>query len=146
MSGSVDRARRALLALLVLPLVAPGAAVAQDPRAAAAQRAAREWLARVDNLDVAASWKEAGGKFRQAMTSAAWAETLRGEREPRGAVVQRAVATTEFGNSGPEVPDGGSYALVQFRSSFANQTDAREDVTLEVGPDYVWRVIGYVIH
>jgi hypothetical protein len=43
------------------------------------------------------------------------------------------------------LPDGGNYALVVFRSSFANQIDSREEVMLEVGPDYAWHVIGYLI-
>jgi len=106
---------------------------------------AREWLALVDKADVAASWNAAGARFRKAMTPALWAETCRREREPRGAILQRAVTTTTFGNSGPDLPDGGDYALVRFRSSFANQATGGEDVTLEVEPGYVWRVIGYAI-
>ena len=32
-----------------------------------------------------------------------------------------------------------------FRTSFANQADSGEEVILEVGAGYAWRVIGYVI-
>jgi hypothetical protein len=141
----IDLARRAALAALACALAAPRIAAAQDPRAALVQRIAREWLALVDKLDAAASWNAAGARFREAMTPALWSETLRREREPRGQLVQRAVIATSFGNSSPELPDGGSYALVEFRSSFANQLDSREQVTLEVEPDYAWRIIGYVI-
>ena len=145
MRAGFDRARRAALALFACALLAPPAAVAQDPRAAAVQRAAREWLDLVDRRDAEASWKAAGARFQQATPPAVWIETMRGEREPRGSLVQRAVVATTFGDTGPGLPDGGSYALVTFRSSFANQSDSREEVTLEVGPDYAWRVIGYVI-
>jgi len=145
MSGGIDLARRAALAAAVCALVAPGAAGAQDLRAAMVQRAAREWLALVDKGDVAAGWNAAGARFQKAMTPALWAETCRRERAPRGAILQRAVTATTFANAGPDLPDGGDYALVRFRSSFANQADSVEEVTLEVGPGYVWRVIGYVI-
>ena len=70
---------------------------------------------------------------------------LQRERGRRGAVVQRAVAATSFRSTLPGVPEGGNFAQVQFRTSFANEATGAEQVTLEVGPDYVWRVVGYVI-
>ena len=142
---SVDRARRAALALFACALFTPHTAVAQDPRAALAQRAAREWLALVDQLDAEASWKAAGARFQQATPPARWVETLRREREPRGTLVQRAVTMTTFSDSIPGLPEGGSYAVVRFQSSFANQSDSGEEVVLEVGAGYAWRVIAYVI-
>jgi hypothetical protein len=145
MSGGTDPARRTALLLLVCALLTPQAAIAQDPRAAMVQRVAREWLTVVDKLDAAASWGAAGARFQQGMTTAQWAEILRRDREARGAIVQRAVTATTFANSGPGLPDGGDYALVRFRSSFANLADGGEEVILEVGPGYVWRVIGYVL-
>jgi len=145
MTVGTGRMRRGALLLFAAVVLAPHAAVAQDPRATTVQRAAREWLAIVDRGDVEGSWKAAAARFQQSTPPAVWIETLRGEREPRGALVQRAVASTSFGESGPGLPDGGSYALVRFRTSFANQSDGGEEVTLEVGPDYAWRVIGYVI-
>jgi hypothetical protein len=149
MGSTVHRARRTALVLLLgfvaCAALVPQAARAQDPRAAATQRAARDWLALVDRLDAEASWKAAGERFRSAFAPAHWVDKLHREREARGAVVQRAVADTAFANSAVGLPDGGNYAIVAFRSSFANQTDAREEVMLEVGPDYAWHVIGYVI-
>ena len=145
MNFGFDPARRAALAALACAVLAPRSAFAQDPRAALVQRAARDWLALVDKLDAEASWKAAGARFQQATPPAYWVETIKRDREPRGALVQRAVAETAFGDSGPGLPDGGSYALVSFRSAFANQTDSREEVSLEVGVDYAWRVIGYVL-
>jgi len=74
-----------------------------------------------------------------------WVETIKRDREPRGALIQRSVDATGFGNAGGDLPEGGSYALVRFRSAFANYPTNIEEVTLEVGPDYAWHVIGYVI-
>jgi len=145
MSGGIHHARRAALALLVCVLLGSQTVTAQDPRAAAVQRVAREWLTLVDKLDAAASWSAAGARFQQGMTPAQWAGILQSDRAPRGAIVQRAVATTTFSNTGPGLPAGGEYALVRFRSSFANLADGGEEVVLEVGPGYAWRVIGYML-
>ena len=74
-----------------------------------------------------------------------WIEALQRDRVPRGEIVQRAVAGTTFSDKIPGLPEGGNYAVVTFRSSFANQTEGVEAVTLEVGADYGWHVIGYAI-
>src|SRR5436190_12473046 len=112
MGSTLHRARRTALVLL-LSLVAcaalvPQAVRAQDPRAAAAQRVARDWLALVDKLDAEASWKAAGERFRSAFAPAHWVDKLHREREARGALVQRAVADTAFANSGAGLPEGGN--------------------------------------
>ena len=141
-----DRRRRSVLGVLACALLGPRAALGQDPRAAAAQRVAREWLAVVDKLDAEASWKAAGERFRSAIPLGRWNETLKRDREPRGTLVQRTVAATGFDNTAVGLPDGGSYAVIRFRSAFANSTAGVEEVMLEVGPDYAWHVIGYLIH
>ncbi len=120
-------------------------ALAQDPRGAVAQKAARDWLTITDSLDANASWSAAGAKFKQAMTVSQWDASLKQARAPYGALGQRGVLTTTFGTrieGGPE----GDYALVQFRTAFANKADGRETVTLEHDADGEWRVIGYFIH
>jgi hypothetical protein len=145
MSAGTDYARRRALCLFACVVLAPRVAHAQDPRAAMVQRVARDWLALVDKLDAGASWKAAGERFQRGTTPALWIETLKRDREPRGALQQRSVAATAFGDTGPNLPEGGSYALVRFHSAFANESNGVEEVTLEVGADYAWHVIGYVI-
>ena len=143
--SEIDPLRRAALALLACMVLAPHAALAQDPRATTVQRAAREWLALVDKQDGEASWKAAGARLQDSITLPVWTETVRREREPRGALLQRAVTATTFTDSITGLPAGGSYAVVTFRTSFANQADSGEELILEVGAGYAWRVIGYVI-
>ena len=145
MRGGLDRGRRRALGLVACAALVPQSVLAQDPRAAAAQRAAREWLALVDTLDPGASWKAAGERFQETMPLAIWVRTLQRDREPRGALIQRAIAATGFTNSAANLPEGGSFAVVRFRSTFVNGIASLEEVTLEVGPDYAWHVIGYVI-
>jgi len=142
-----DPARRSALAAIVAVAVAvaTGVAFAQDPRASTVQKTARDWLALADKLDAAMTWSAAGPRFQQAISVDNWTAGLRRQRGPRGAIVQRTVVMTTFSSSFRGLPEGGNYALVHFRSSFENHPNGGEDVTLELGPDNVWRVIGYVI-
>ena len=92
MSAAVDRSRRATFAVVACALLAPHTVLAQEPRATLVQRVARDWVALVDKLDAEASWKAAGARLQQSMPPPTWVEMLRGERVPRGPLVQRAVA------------------------------------------------------
>ena len=145
MSDTGHLVRRAALALFACVLLVATTAFAQDPRATIAQNGAREWLLLADQLDATATWKAAGPRFQNAITVARWAEGLAREREPRGAIVRRTGAGTSFGTTLGGVPESGNFALVKFRSSFARRPDGEEHVTLELGADGTWRVIGYVI-
>lgn len=145
MSEAIDARRRALVAALVSAVAVPKIALAQDPRATFVQKVARDWLALADKLDASGTWKAAGSRFQEAINETRWAALLRRERESRGALLQRTAAATTFASELPALPPGGKYAIVRFRTAFANQPTSGEDVTLEQGPDSVWRVIGYVI-
>jgi hypothetical protein len=139
-----NRSRRAALAVLAVALWAPGVAHAQDPRAALVQKAARDWLALADTLDAQATWRAAGTKFHESIPLPRWTAGLKRERDARGSVVQRAVEGTTLGPF-PDQPDSDNIAIVRFRTSFSKESLAIERVTLELGPDKVWRVVGYVI-
>ena len=134
---------RALLIACTV-MAAAFAAHAQDARETAVQTAARDWLALTDRLDAANSLQTAGAKFRAQLTAESWAKALRSAREPLGAAQQRAAVSTAFRKDIPGGPDG-NYALLQFRTAFANKSEGHESVTLELESDGVWRVIGYFI-
>lgn len=142
-TGRYVRALRAVL-LLGIGLCFAGQAAAQDPRASLVQETARAWLADTDRGDAAQSWKNAGKRFREAITVDRWAESLKQVRPPLGALSQRGLLATQFRRSIPGAADG-DYAIVVFRTTFAKKMDARETLTLEREPDGVWRVIGYFI-
>jgi uncharacterized protein DUF4019 len=147
MSTTYARVARALaLALATCGIVAASSQVlAQDPQGAAAQKAARDWLAITDNADALASWNAAGAKFKEAMSVKQWDTSLKQARAPFGALGQRAALSTSFSRKLDGAPEG-DYALIQFRTTFANKIDSRETVTLERDADGAWLVIGYVIH
>jgi hypothetical protein len=137
------RALRALLALAAALFYA-GPLAAQDPRASLVQEMARTWLADTDRGNAAQSWKSAGKQFRNAITADRWAESLKQVRPPLGAMSQRAVLATQFRKNIPGSPTG-EYAIVLFRSTFANKVGAQETVVLQLETDGTWRVIGYTI-
>lgn len=136
---------RLALALFAIVLVGTNAALAQDPRTTSVQQAARAFLALTDRDDGMASWQLTGKQFQNAITDVRWTEALRGVRVPLGAVVERALLSTTFKTNFAGAAAEGDYALLLYRTSYANRTDARETVTLEREPDGTWRVIGYFI-
>ena len=144
MSSRIDRARRAVLPACAMALLAPGAVLAQDPRASAAQQAAREWLAAADRLDGRTTWNSAGRRLKQSSTLPLWSAALKQQRERWGAIEQRTVVATSFPSSMPGGAQG-EFALVVFRASFAQRPLAAEEVLVEREADGGWRVIRYVI-
>jgi hypothetical protein len=136
--------RAASWALGLIALVVAGAALGQDPRAAQAQAAARDWLNLTDKLNATASFNAAGARFREPIDVEQWTDALAKARAPLGAVEQRTVAETAFDT----VTEGGNQfeiAMVRFRTSFAKKIESSETVTLERDADGSWRVIGYFI-
>ena len=75
---------RRALAALCLACLANGIAIAQDPKATAAQATARDWLVLIDRGDAQASWEAASKKFRDALSLSAWADALQEEPHPPG--------------------------------------------------------------
>ena len=138
------RRRRVVAGFLAAVAVAAAPARAQDPRASVVAATARDWLALVDRGDAKAARDRAAVKFREAAPEDRWAKALAAQRGPRGAVVQRTLASTRFERTFPGAPDG-DYAVLAFRTAFANQSGGTETVTLEREADGVWRVVGYTI-
>ena len=130
-----------LLALVAFAIAASLPVEAQDARAIEAQSAARDWLALADKLDGPDTYATAGKKFQRAMPVERWTKALKDARGPFGAMLRRAVVSTQFVNTIPGQPKG-EYALVLFRSSFAHRDFAQERLTLEKTPKG-WQVIGY---
>jgi hypothetical protein len=138
-----NRAWRSAALIGVAWLIA-GIAIAQDPKATAAQAAARDWLTLADRSDAQASWNAAAKKFQAAMSAAGWAEALAKVRTPLGAVKSRTISRTGFRKTFQDVPEG-DYALIVYATSFASKGQAQETVTLERESDGKWRVLGYSI-
>jgi hypothetical protein len=137
--------RMAVPVLAVLLAALATLAQAQDPRAVSVQGAARDWLVIADSLDGVATWNAAGKKFKEAISADEWGVALRKARAPMGALQQRTMLATTFDAKSPAGGPDGEFALVLFRTAYANKVDSSESVTLEREADGSWRVIGYFI-
>ena len=144
-AGTFRALRQAARALVAIASLAVGVALAQDPRSAAVQSAARDWLVHTDKLDAAASFEAAGVKFREPLTVEQWGDALAKARAPLGAVVQRTVVETAFDRIKTESGPDEELAVVRYRTAFANKVASSESVTLARATDGAWRVIGYFI-
>jgi Protein of unknown function (DUF4019) len=137
--------RETLRALVATVCMLAAGSFAQDPKSILAQKAAREWLAKTDKVDAAASYDAAGAKFKEAVTVDRWMEALQKARGPLGALDQRSIFQTTFDKKLPDGGPEGEYVLVMYRTAFAKKADSVETVTLEREKDGVWRVIGYFV-
>ncbi len=106
--------------------------------------AARAWLALVDEGDYEASWTEAAGFFRKAVSKTKWVQTMDAFRKPLGKLIQRKLESARFTATVPGAPDG-KYVIIRFQSSFQNKKSAVETITPMLDKDGQWRVSGYYI-
>jgi hypothetical protein len=137
---------RVLCALLMLAIAAAAAPAvpASDTPTAAAEQAARAWLALVDAGKYAASWNSASTMFRQRISSAQWEAAAAGARAPLGALKSRTLQSATPASTLPGVPDG-QYVVIQFAASFEHKASAVETVTPVKDADGTWHVSGYYI-
>jgi DNA-binding CsgD family transcriptional regulator len=132
-----------LLALTALPQLAstpaPQPIVAHATTNAEAVDTARIWLALLDQARWDESYQATRTSFRKLNTAQAWAAASEKVRVPLGKVLSRAFISQE---NLPAPPFG--YEVVKFRTSFTNQAETVETVTLE-REDGSWRVVGVTI-
>jgi hypothetical protein len=140
------RRRNAVTTVLVasaLAFVALRPAQAET-REEAAEKAARSWLALVDQAKYPESWDQAAPFFKKAVTQDKWKEMVVPVREPLGKVVSRTLKSSAYKESIPNAP-AGPYVVIQFTTDFEHKKDAIETVTPMADADGTWRVSGYYI-
>lgn len=131
------------LILAVLPQLADSSRSAPPPAAsptdAVVVDAARQWLVLVDQGRWQESYEATAGEFRRLNTVQAWKSVSERVRTPLGATLSRVL----MGQQNLDAPPWG-YAVIKFRTSFANKAEAVETVTLE-RTDSGWRVVGVTV-
>jgi DNA-binding CsgD family transcriptional regulator len=113
-------------------------AASSESDAAAAARAAEDFLELVDQRNWAASYAATGTQFRELNTLARWTEVSERVRPQPGELLTRKLTANEFV---PAPPQG--YQMVKFTSSYANGTSQVETLSL-VWEDGAWKVVGIV--
>ena len=110
----------------------------------AAGMATEEWLALVDDGQYEASWEQAAGLFKKAVTKKQWVDSLTAVRSPLGKVVVRTLYSVDYKTQMPGAPDG-QYVIIQYRTSFKHKREAIETITPLLDKDGKWHVSGYFI-
>ena len=109
-----------------------------------AQASAESWLSLIDNQRYAASWDEAAGLFKSAVTQDTWRTAAEAARRPLGTVKSRALFSATATKAIPGAPPG-DYVVFQFNAVFEQRPSAIETITTIRESDGVWRVGGYFI-
>ena len=118
--------------------------IADEAAEKAAQDAAEQWLALVDQGQYAESWGTAASYFKNAVSEKQWLQSMKGARQPLGKLASRKLKSATFTKNLPGAPDG-EYVVIQYATSFENKASAVETVTPMRDPDKQWRVSGYFI-
>jgi hypothetical protein len=129
--------------LLVFQTGAKRSSARRDAENAAVQTAGA-WLTLVDNARYAASWDQAAGVFKGAVTKKQWPAVVQQVRKPLGKMISRRMTSRTYRTSLPGVPDG-QYVVIQYETSFEKKKSAVETVTPMLDKDGKWRVSGYYI-
>ena len=116
----------------------------EDERRTQAQATAEAWLTLVDRGEYAKSWDEAASYFKSRVGAEQWQATVRGVRQPLGALTSRSLRSAEYHTTLPGAPDG-EYVVCQYATSFAHKREAIETVTCMRDTDKRWKVSGYFI-
>lgn len=132
------------VAAMVLSLASAAGWAADQGKEKAAETAALQWLALVDNGRYGESWSQSSAVFRQAISQEQWEQALQKVRTPLGKLVSRKLASATHAVNLPGAPEG-EYVVVQFSTSFEHKKDVVETVTPMLEKDGVWRVSGYFV-
>ena len=134
-----------LLTLTFGTLTARAAEISKDhaQAQAAAQKAAEDWLALIDQAKYAQSWDESAALFRDAVTKDAWGAAVSGVRGQVGALKSRHLKGAQYTTDLPGAPEG-EYVVLQYDAVFAARP-AVETITPMLDKDGHWRVSGYYV-
>lgn len=116
----------------------------KEPPEKAAQRAAESWLDLVDHGQFDKTWEEASPSFKAVVGQDKWVRTLEDLRTHYGKVKDRKLKLARYTKSLPNAP-AGEYVVVQFQTTFADNSSVIETVVPMLDPDGKWRVSGYFI-
>ena len=131
---------------LLVPFILTGliALASADEQTDQAITAAKAWLGLVDAKQYKESWLEAAPFFKDRVSENDWVKMISLARGPFGDVKSRELKDAKYATSLPGAPDG-AYVVIQFKTSFANKSDAIETITPMKDDKGAWRVSGYFI-
>lgn len=127
--------------LIAIPVLnkTPSQQVAQKSVLAAAQ-----FLFLVDTEEYAKSWEVSSAKLKEMLTKEAWDEQITKIRSFLGPIVERIHHDITYTDSASDVPSG-EYVIMTFISKFELRDGVTETITLMLGDNNQWQVVGYFL-
>ena len=108
----------------------------------AAQQAAEDWLAYVDEGDIGQSYENAASLLKDQVTQEEWEQSIGEVQGQIGELQSRSFTTAQALPAPPEDPQG-EYLAVQYAADYAN-LPVQESVVLTKDED-TWKVAGYLV-
>ncbi len=106
--------------------------------------AAAEFLLLVDTEEYAKSWEVSSETLKKMLTQEAWNEQITQLRTFLGPVIERTQHNISYTDTASDVP-AGEYVIMTFISKFELRERVTETVTLLLGADDQWQVVGYFL-
>jgi hypothetical protein len=135
---------KAFTAFLFL-LIFATSAVSDQTKEMVAISAAENFLQLVDSGQYSESWDATSNFFKQQVPKEQWVNQLENIRTSFGPTVKRELKNQKYTKTLPGAP-AGEYVVIQFSTSFTNETNTIETITPMLENDGVWRVTGYYIN
>lgn len=102
------------------------------------------WLESIDNGQYDQSWDAGSPLFKQTISKSEWVMFLQSIRKPMGTLISRKVVDERTAKNPPGLPNG-DYMVMVYKTSFTNNKDSDEVVTLMKGSDGQWRILTYQV-
>jgi hypothetical protein len=106
------------------------------------EQAAAEFLFLVDTEEYSRSWEVTSDTLKRMLSEQAWLERIAELRSLLGPIIERARYEVAYASSSGDVP-AGEYVVMTFISRFELREKVIEKLTLMLGDDGRWQVVGY---
>ena len=129
------------LLLIVVPAInkTPSRQVSESSLLAASQ-----FLLLVDSEDYVRSWQATSEILQKMLPESTWQEQITRIRSFVGPIVERILYDSSYTDTARDVPQG-EYVILTFISRFELREQVIETLTLILGDDNQWRVVGYFL-
>lgn len=129
------------LLLIVVPAInkTPSRQVSESSLLAASQ-----FLLLVDSEDYVRSWQATSEILKKMLPESTWHEQITRIRSFVGPIVERILYDSSYTDTARDVPQG-EYVILTFISRFELREQVFETLTLILGDDNQWRVVGYFL-
>ena len=106
--------------------------------------AASQFLFLVDTEEYAKSWEVSSERLKKMLTQKAWNEQITKIRSFLGPIIERIHQDISYTDSAIDVPSG-EYVVMTFISKFEFKERVTETITLMLGDNDQWQVVGYFL-